>query len=291
MKFTIGTDPEFFLKKKTTKEDRYISAIPYIKGTKEAPHILPNGAGLQWDNVAIEFASTVSSDKWSFIGGLETTLKHIQKLLNPYRLYMVCTPSAYFPEEEIQSQEAKEFGCSPDFNVWDRSVNEAPVPLSPVFRSCGGHVHVGHPSLSSLEAKETMVKAMDVTCGLVSLILDNNKEAIERRTLYGKAGCFRPTKYGIEYRTLSNFWLKSPLFVELIYSLTKDALMLASKGEFLKDINPDWIQDSINNPKQEVNPSSYRQVVEKYISGESSDLLNACITKKVESFNKEWGLV
>jgi len=45
---------------------------------------------------------------------------------------------------------------------------------------------------------------MDVYVGLKCVALDNQPI---RRTKYGHAGRYRPTDYGIEWRTLSNFWI------------------------------------------------------------------------------------
>ena len=47
---------------------------------------------------------------------------------------------------------------------------------------------------------------MDYTLGLDSLLLDSDTR---RRSMYGRAGSFRFKEYGIEYRTLSNFWIKN----------------------------------------------------------------------------------
>ena len=59
----------------------------------------------------------------------------------------------------------------------------------------------------------------------------------ERREFYGKAGLFRPKEYGIEYRTLSNFWLDPKwnekrglnLIINNVFSLA----MLANKDHKL----------------------------------------------------------
>ncbi len=44
----------------------------------------------------------------------------------------------------------------------------------------------------------------DLFLGLPSAGADKQGK---RRELYGKAGRYRPTSYGIEYRVLSNYWL------------------------------------------------------------------------------------
>lgn len=58
-----------------------------------------------------------------------------------------------------------------------------------------------------METKEhplDVVKAMDLFLGVPSVLMD---EGEERKQLYGKAGAHRPKPYGVEYRTLSNFWI------------------------------------------------------------------------------------
>lgn len=290
--FTIGCDPEFFI---SDKDRGFVSAVGKINGTKEEPLWLSSGSGLQYDNVALEFCSPVCVDITGFINSLRSTFKHIRSLI-PYQIN--CIPSAFFPEEELQTEEAKQFGCSPDFNVWERKVNDPPELIHPTFRTCGGHIHVGaevsgpYGFIHTLEGKEEVIKAMDLIHGLSSLELDASKAAIQRRTLYGKAGSFRPKDYGVEYRTLSNFWLKSPLMVEFIYSLTKDALDLCARGQLTNAVNkvgPSFIINSINNPT-EGGKRGYRGVVEPYISKQSSELFDEVVTKQFKSFEEEWGV-
>lgn len=297
MSFTIGCDPEFFLE----KDGHLVSAIGHIKGTKEEPLWLKNGSGLQYDNVALEFCSPVCMDVSGFIGALRETFGLIKESV-PFKL--LCIPSTFFPAKELETDEAQLFGCSPDYNVWEREVNDPPVPFDPTFRTCGGHVHVGAVSpgpydfLYQMDGKEQIIKAMDLIHGLSSLEIDASKQATLRRTLYGKAGCFRPKDYGVEYRTLSNFWLKSPLLVRFVYSLTQDALKLVASGGLNHAINlvgKEFIVNSINNPSEltsegERGKHGYRKIVEPYISKQSSELFDEVVTHQYKPFEEEWGV-
>jgi hypothetical protein len=57
--------------------------------------------------------------------------------------------------------------------------------------------------------------------GLWSVINDPDTR---RRQLYGKAGAIRFKPYGIEYRTLSNFWLADPKLIEKVWDMTAFAI-------------------------------------------------------------------
>ena len=47
-------------------------------------------------------------------------------------------------------------------------------------------------------------------------MIDRNPLQKERRKLYGMAGEYRLPAHGIEYRTLSNFWLRSPVLADFV---------------------------------------------------------------------------
>ena len=291
-KFLWGTDPEFFL----SDGKKLVSAVGKIAGTKEDPIWLECGSGLQYDNVALEFCTPIASGQGDMIASLKETFRLIKTMVP---LKLVCSSSAYFPSEELQTDEAKMFGCSPDYNAWTMKRNKVPKQVDDTFRSCGGHVHVGYADgspftfLLTHEGKIATVKAMDIMLGLASLSLDNNQASKDRRMLYGKAGCHRPKEYGIEYRTLSNFWLKSPALVKLIHSLTNDALILVSSGkleEALQKLNPSFIVDSINNPNQEQNVGIFRDKIEPYMSEESKMYYDVAATEQFKSLEEAWAI-
>lgn len=248
---TIGCDPEFFM---VNEKGELISAIGKIPGSKFEPYMLDSGAGLQTDNVAIEFASAVATDGPSLVKNIRETMAEISKLM-PAGTDIAAIPSADFPEAELQDEEAKAFGCSPDYDAWSLKQNEMPEDINPNFRSCGGHLHVGHVEgdgnefLIDFDGRVTMVKMMDCFHGVISTMLDNSPEAVKRRKLYGAAGCHRPTDYGLEYRVLSNYWMQSPQLVMLQDALIQDCLQLIRENKaeaLIEAIGGDHVVATIN---------------------------------------------
>ena len=279
---TIGCDPEFFLQ--DLKTGKLVSSVGKIPGTKQKPFPIEGGAGLQHDNVAVEFSSPVGKNGEDFVRKLRVVLQNIGRHMPP-GTKLVALPSACFPPEELLTEEAKQFGCDPDYNAWKLEINTVSPHPDPTFRSCGGHIHVGRVEgdgndfLLNPYGKVDMIKVMDAIHGLLSILMDNSPAAANRRSLYGKAGCHRPTSYGVEYRVLSNFWLKSPRLVLLMDSLTQDALSLIRKGEhqgLLNAIGEERIQDIINNNRVDDAKKAF-DTINTILSDKSKELLAECL--------------
>jgi hypothetical protein len=253
MTMTIGCDPEFFLRER--KSGKLISAIPFISGTKDEPFRLPLGGNIQRDNVAMEIATDPADSVENFVSNIRNTLTEAIKTL-PIDTEIVAAPSASFDPDQLTHPEAQAFGCDPDFDAWEMKENDKPCAVDNTFRSCGAHIHVGtdgndeNTFLLDFEGKMQTVKVMDCIHGIISSVLDSNKEAIERRQLYGKPGAHRPKDYGVEYRVLSNYWLKSPITVMMMYALTQDALSIVRNGkadELIEEMDENQVRNTISS--------------------------------------------
>jgi hypothetical protein len=66
-----------------------------------------------------------------------------------------------------------------------------------------------------------------------------------RKQLYGKAGAFRAKPYGVEYRTLSNFWIFNDNLIRWVWNNTQRAL--DSVGVVDVSAEQERILRSINN--------------------------------------------
>lgn len=235
---TLGADPEFFLFDKLRNE--VVSAEGLIGGTKNEPKIISEvGHSIQEDNVMVEYNIPPCIDSYSFSREIAFVIDYISKVTAPH-LVPYISASAILADEFLKSEQALMFGCEPDFNVWTRSENASPSS-STNLRTAGGHIHIGYAE-PSLEDSEEIVKAMDLFLGVPSILIDTDKE---RRKMYGKAGAFRFKPYGVEYRTLSNFWITNALYSQWAFEQTLLAIEFINSGNTI-EIDSELSQRIVN---------------------------------------------
>jgi hypothetical protein len=207
MSFTIGADPELFF---VNKDSKFISIVGLIGGTKEEPMPIGNGCAIQEDNVAAEFCIPACTSEEMFIQSIQYSLNDINLRAEKLGLSLATlVASTSFDVDQLRTRKAQEFGCEPDFNAYTKKTNPRPRAKDKTLRSAGGHVHVG-TDLNQID----IIRTMDLYLGVPSLLVDNDEQ---RRQLYGKAGSFRPKPYGVEYRTLSNFWIWDTSTIKWVY--------------------------------------------------------------------------
>lgn len=243
MKFLVGCDPEVFVK----QNGLFKSAYGLIKGDKKNPQKVNRGA-VQVDGMALEFNIDPAASEDEFYINVQDVFNTMKLMVPDYEV--VAVPVAHFDKDYIlqQPQEALELGCDPDFNAWMGAVNEKPNAMRPM-RTAAGHVHIGWADgmdindPAHISMGEAAVKQLDFYLGLPSLAYDSDTE---RREMYGKAGCYRPKSYGVEYRTLSNAWLTSETLMRWVFRNTVKGMNELIKGNTLADRYGD-IQGIINS--------------------------------------------
>lgn len=240
----IGSDPELFII--NTKTDSVVSSIGLIPGKKKdafRPAGMPKGYGIQTDNILAEFnipPVKKASDFIHHINYMKDYIRDFVKNVNP-DLDIRCVASQHVPWDQLEGEEACQFGCDPDYNAYTENVNPKPCGEETNLRSAGVHIHVSYDNPNVLQSLR-LVKCMDLFLGVPSVILDPD---VERRKLYGKAGCFRLVRYGVEYRTMSGFFISNDEMIKFLYDQTMKAIRYASLGGPLPD--GDVIQNAINN--------------------------------------------
>lgn len=243
MNFQIGADPEIFLQ---NKEGKFKSVIGLIGGDKWHPRKLTeDGHAVLEDNVAVEFNIPPCSTLADFRQEINRTMGMVRNILPTDLLFNECS-AVSFPDDELACDAAWVFGCEPDLNAWTLEENPRPETEDKNLRSAGGHIHVG--SDIAINNPIHVVRAMDVFLGVPSTRLDT--AGGPRRKLYGKPGAFRFKPYGVEYRTLSNFWIFSDNLLEWAYEGTRRALEFVSKGGEVSDAHNELVHNCIMNNDQ-----------------------------------------
>jgi len=244
---TVGADPELFFK----QQNRYISAIGRIGGTKKEPKPIVGpgfgeGYAIQEDNVAAEFNIPPCTTATQFSAAVRRTLKHIEKLAKQQDLMVSIVAAAHFDADQLKHPKALELGCDPDYCAWTEQINTPPV-APPSLRTAAGHIHVGWED-PQMDDMVKVIKLLDVFIGLPMVL---NLPPSERRQLYGKAGAFRPKPYGVEYRVPDNFWIEyKSSRVWMFNQVIAATRAVAGRDLYiLKDIEEygQYIQDAINN--------------------------------------------
>lgn len=247
-KITIGCDPEMFLT--DVKSGRFVSAHDKMPGTKEKPHPVDYGA-IQVDGVAAEFNIEPCTDAGLFASKCGYVMKSLQTQVGEGNKLTI-SPTALFDQKYWDSlpDNIKKLGCNPDFNGWTGEVNPSPDSRG-MMRTASGHVHLGWGKKKSAEDQDhygdccLLAKQMDYYLGIFSLVWDADTK---RRSLYGKAGTFRPKEYGIEYRTLSNRWLSNTYLMKFVFNQSFNCVTRLLNGmNFLEDTYGELAREVLDN--------------------------------------------
>lgn len=291
---TVGSDPEMLVRDRQTKQ--IVSAIPLVPEGKEVPRDLGDGFKVLHDNVLLEFNIPPCMSQKDFVDNLREGFKRISAVIgNKYEL--VAQASHTYEAKFCKHFDATLFGCQPEYCAWERRICKPPSCTN-TFRSAGAHIHIGRTDFKEADtdflmrapSKMEVIKMMDIHVGLVLTLIDQDPTSHARKQLYGKAGRHRPTPYGVEWRTASNFWLRSPELARLIYDLTEFTVHKTIEGGFeqiIEALGAENVQAAINNNQRDL----ARQLLNKVEFPDTFQARIAEFEKPREfDFCKEWGL-
>lgn len=247
--YLVGADPELFLcNSKTNKIISSIGLIPGVKGKAYRPTGYSAGYGIQIDNILAEFNIPPTNNIEDFTNSILNMKHYIRNFVKQVNedYDIVCQGSAFVDEDQLTSPEAKEFGCSPDYNAWTQDINPKPKGETTNLRTTGCHFHIGYDN-PNVETSLEIVKTFDLFLGVPSILIDPDDR---RRELYGKAGCFRLTSYGVEYRTLSGYFISSIPIIQYCFKQIQKALEFINQGYSVEEDKVSILEAINNNNKQ-----------------------------------------
>ena len=229
---TVGADPEMFV----FAGEKLIPAFAFLpaKGGRTA---------IYWDGFQAE---------WKYYGGFSCldefccqTYMSMRKLLKSAREFskdakLSLVNTVHITEDYFKKAKPEHIalGCLPSYNANDIRGNPVFEPTDLTYRFAGGHIHFG--GFPKPPNHEKIVLVLDAILGVWSVGAAEGIDTPHRRMYYGLAGEYRKPQYsekkvyksaftgieniseadfGVEYRTLSNFWLCSPQIANVVLEL------------------------------------------------------------------------
>jgi hypothetical protein len=240
-RFHYGCDPELFL----SSGGHIVGAERFIPREGLSGHngIASNKAVLDGVQVELHPAPMACREQLGqcLASSFRTLKGHLKK--HKYDAQVSFQGVVEVPKEELErlSAAARTLGCAPSQNIHGSpSIALSEITAEYRVRSAGGHIHIGLPKTKGVGydswkgtykvppapdrdhfPADRLVPLLDILVGNTCVLLDRDPQQVERRKVYGRAGEYREPPHGIEYRTLSNFWLRSYPLMSLVMGLTR----------------------------------------------------------------------
>lgn len=272
----LGCDPEMFFKhgERILGAEKILplTGLEYQVGTEAggkfldgqgADHTIGTVSRVIIDGVQAELNPRPSDCRARLVSEISALFRKLKDHLKSFNGVGVdFSQTVQLSEEDFEElpENAKKFGCMPSKNANDGG-KESSITVDPSvyrYRSAGGHIHMGRPLSQGenydkmdkvLKDPERLIRMMDILVGNTCVLLDRDPGNVERRKVYGRAGEFRTPPHGVEYRTLSNFWLRHPVLASLVFGLAREAMTLVAEDKdklFVDAVSMSDIADAIN---------------------------------------------
>lgn len=241
-KYSLGADPEMFA---VNGRNSLVPAFTFLP-PKEVLEFnkktgLPCHAVPFWDGFQAEWSVDPDTCLNVFCGDVRNGLQQFNAICkekgytptfqNVFRI----NPKWFAPEIDEQFIQ---LGCKPSDNAYKMKGQCMEDGRKLTHRFAGGHMHFG--AWDAPPPYEHLVMTLDKICGVWSVGAAANFDNPVRRKYYGLAGEFRTPqygrdgnnniRYGLEWRTLSNFWLRHPQVMQATWEIARMAMRWAEMG-------------------------------------------------------------
>ncbi len=261
---TIGCDPEFFFTKNGV-------VIGSEKVLPKGGLISPYGDGkIIVDGVQAELNPKSDTCRERLGRSLSLLFSDLMELTKKDKdLCVDLSQTVTVDADEFDSlcDSSKKLGCSASQNIYSGSVSEiSEEAKKSLKRSAGGHIHLGSSGFvlrDILHNPDRLVPILDIILGNTAVLIDRAESNKERRKVYGRAGEYRLPKHGLEYRTLSNFWLRSFQLFSLVHGLARQAVYICNSGldkELLSLVNLKDVERAINENDFELAMKNFMKI-------------------------------
>ncbi len=281
---SLGCDPELFL----TRFGWIIGSERVIP--KEGINIVDNN--VVRDGVQLELHPEPRTCRQELAVNITTCFRRLKMYMKESgvsHLSVAFDGLVKVPKRELKSlsKESRMFGCLPSMNIYEKDGMSKKICVDPEVynkRSAGGHIHLGSfknnqnvfyaRANSALAQPEKLVRLLDILVGNTGVLFDRSVGNIERRKLYGMAGEYRTPSHGIEYRVLSNFWLKNYSMFSMMFGFARLAVQVLGSSDEEEDfasklielVNEEDVRDAINNNDWDLAYKNFKKIEEYLIS-------------------------
>lgn len=218
---TVGSDFELFLFDNNLKE--VINAKPFVKGSKHFPFNFDTSSEF-WctslDNILAEMNIPPVKNEKDFNSYVQKAIDYLESTL-PKNITTLAQPAMYIKEEYLNTEESRQFGCTPSYDAYTLNENQQPDGGQTNLRTGAFHIHIKYDKMN-FELSAELIKMLDLYLGVPSLLIEPTND---RRKLYGTPGEFRYSEdKTTEYRVLSNFFSKNESLRTWVFKNTMAAI-------------------------------------------------------------------
>lgn len=238
---TLGCDPEIFIE---DPNGRIIGAQEVIpqKGLSTntynpTPNIIIDGVQAEINPAPSGCRALLGHNIARCIQLLDATVQQ-----KGFRLSSRANIEMSKEEMDAIAKEYQVLGCAPSNNAYNNKLTVNQTEENRLRRAAGGHIHMQCSVDPAL-----FVPILDFVVGNTCVLLDRDPLQAKRREQYGRAGEYRLPKHGLEYRTPSNFWLRSYPLMGLVTGLCRMAYTIAGPSA---THNSDYYYDDGQNKQR-----------------------------------------
>lgn len=232
---SLGCDPEFFF-----EQDGQVVGAEKVIGDEliTSTHYGGIKNGFVMDGVQIELNPPAGHCREGLAGNIAASFRqlrdHLAKTKGIKASFTTCIELTK-QELDSLSDKAKALGCAPSLNRANAKAAVTVNGATSLKRSAGGHIHLGLSAAMKKEGvRERLVDILDILVGNTCVLLDRDPNAPQRRKVYGRAGEYRLPKHGLEYRVLSNFWLRSYQLMSFVMGAARNAVSVIEHTQQLE---------------------------------------------------------